>query len=128
MSLLISDPSLPFSRKADFFRRVLLAIVEERPVLEVQLKVVMELLDKGKQLAEKRNGYVHSIGFIDYRVNKRMLRNKRGLTVPDEGEILELAHEATSVADALSRECEQLRSLLVEQRQVLSLLSASICC
>src|SRR5258708_27509171 len=70
VSLLMSDRSLSFNRKADFFRRVLLAIVEERPILEVQLKAVVDLLDKGKRLAEKRNGYVHSIGFIDYRVNK----------------------------------------------------------
>jgi len=99
VSLLIAEGET-FSRKLEFFKKVLAAIADERPIAEVQTKAVQDLLDKAKRIADKRNYYVHAIGFIDFTKNERMLRSKRGVSPVDESEIFTLAAEASDIARA----------------------------
>ena len=114
--LLMADKGHRFSDKIERFIKVLKAILEERPIAESRIKSVTSLLAKAKHIATKRNEYVHSVAYIDFRVNKRMIRNKKGTTTIDENEILQLAEEAGYIAMHLSQECENLRSLLMTLR------------
>jgi hypothetical protein len=114
--LLMADKGQRFSEKIERFIKVLTAILEERPIAESQINSVIGLLAKAKQIAIKRNEYVHSVAYIDFRVNKRMIRNKKGTATIDENQILQLAEEAGYIAMHLSQECENLRSLLVTLR------------
>ena len=114
--LLMADKGQRFGDKIERFIKVLKAILEERPIAGSQINSVIGLLEKAKHIAKKRNEFVHSVGYIDFRVNKRMIRNKQGTSPIDENEILHLAEEAGYIAAHLSQECENLRSLLVTLR------------
>ena len=69
-----------FGRKADRFRSIIQAMGKDRPVCSNRVQALEKLLAEAKDLAQKRNEYVHALVVQDFKTKEVKLRIK-GTTV-----------------------------------------------
>jgi len=118
VSVLIAEEE-QFSKKAERFKRVLRKIQEERPQIETRVTSVLGLIAKAKEVAEKRNDYVHALVVHDFATNQTKLRIRREEIICDERGIIDLAMQASALAQQINTECGELHEALESAREFL---------
>ena len=105
-----------FRQKAERFKKVLTTIAKARPILAPQVQSIVILISKAKQLAEKRNMYVHSIVLHDMVTKQPKLRRGDHYVDCDLETIDRLAGNADVLSAQVHLQCNFLLAALEEAR------------
>jgi len=114
-SLLFAGEGM-FRHKAERFDRLLKALAEGRPVLQAQIAPIRQWVKRAKELADRRNEYVHALVVDDFETNTTLLRIKGIDTVCNEDEINCLAAEAAVLVNQMHTDCGDLLVTVEEAR------------
>jgi hypothetical protein len=106
-----------FRHKAERFDHILHVIADERPAFHAQIEPIRQWVKRAKQLAEKRNEYVHALVVHDFQTNETRLRIKGTDTICNEAEINFLAVEMAVLVDQMHTHCGDLLVLVGEARE-----------
>ena len=116
LAFALAERATSTARKIEFLRKVLQAILRDRPPVQPEISAVLALLERAKILSQRRNEYIHAFAFVDYEKRKRMLRTKNQLIECNEQEIMDLANEADDLRMYLSQSLHKLQVLLMKMR------------
>jgi hypothetical protein len=97
-----------FSQKAGRLDRLLRAFGEDHPSLAIEGEVARRLLKNARQLAERRNAYIHALTSHDYLKNETKLIMKGVATVCDEKDIERLDMEIIGLLVQLAATASEL--------------------
>lgn len=106
-----------FRHKADRFDRLLKALGEERPTLQPQIEPIRRWVKEAKDLAGRRNEYVHALVVHDFQTNETRLRIKGVDTICNEEEINCLAAEVAVLVTQMHTHCGDLLVEVEEARK-----------
>ena len=115
VSVLLAEEGT-FRHKVERFDGILQAIGNEHPSFHTQIEPIRQWVRKAKELATKRNEYVHALVVHDFQTNEARLRIRGTDTVCNEAEINFLATEAAVLVDQLSKHCGDLHVMIEEAR------------
>jgi hypothetical protein len=116
VAYLVAEKQHSATRKMDFLRELLEVICGDRPTVQAEAATVRDLLEKTKEFGRRRNEYVHSYAFIDYKARKRMLRSKKEVIECNEKDITDLATEMDDITVPLSQALHKLMTVLIKVR------------
>ena len=106
-----------FDLKLQRFKRIMRAIVEERPALKSRIEAIDKVLTRAKQLSEKRNEYVHALVVTDFRTMETKIRVKETEIECDHRAIYQLAIETRVLATQLVAEFAEFVVTLEQARK-----------
>lgn len=69
---------------------------------------IITLLKRAAEVSAKRNEMAHAVVLNDFATNTSYLSTRKGLVVPDERAITDLAGQALWLAQQLAEQCEEL--------------------